>query len=477
MHPTLPQREGEDLKDTADANGVHYVQDLYDNAKKGGGFVTLAFPKPPSMENAPKLAYVEFIPGTDIWLSTGIYIDNIDIQKAAIATKHDEDIKRRMTIIIGTIAAVLLFILGPFCFFILRSISKPLNATVKAAEELAKGNMDIAITVNGKDEITTLERSFIKMSGNLREMFSNLQIKETEANTKAEEAKKANAKILNIAGRVEQAAHDMERAVSAVAQNASGVKSGSSNQTSRISEILADMEQLNSGVLKITDSSDRAAKKSSESNQMVEAGTNMAEESGEAMDHLHTITGTMTENIHNLGKQSENIGNIMKLITDIAAQINLLAMNASIEAAHAGDSGKGFAVVAGEVRKLAEKTRSAINEVETSIKSMQELTQVNIKSMDNVVTSINRVTELSKKTASSLSEAQLIVKDVMMQVQSIASSEEEQSESSKVITSLVNEVSGLARNNSGMISEIDDEISGLHKKAEELLALVSELKS
>ena len=476
MHPTLPQREGEDLGNTADANGVYYVKELFANAQKGGGFVYFVFPKPPSMKNAPKMAYVEYIPGTDIWISTGIYIDNIQSEKAIIEQEHNQNIQLRMTIILGVLAAILILILGPFCIFIFRSISIPLKKTVKAAEALAAGDMEISLTISGRDEITVLERSFVKLAQNLKSGFNNLRAEETEANIQAEEAKKSNAKILEIAGEVERAAHDMESSISSVNRSADGVKEGGVNQSNRIIEILAAMEQLSSGVSSITDNAGKAAQESGESNQRVEAGVSMAQESGKAMEKLHTITGSLTENISNLGKQSHNIGSIMTVITDIADQINLLAMNASIEAAHAGEAGRGFAVVAGEVRKLAEKTHSAAREVESSITEMQKLTEVNISGMDNVVGSINQVTNLSQKTVASLSEAQLIVKNVMLQVQSIAESVQQLSRSSVSVTSLVNDVSGIAQGNSGMLTQIDNELKGLLTKSEELLSMVSELK-
>ncbi|MDR0719901.1 MAG: methyl-accepting chemotaxis protein [Treponema sp.] len=476
MHPTLPQREGEDLGNTADANGVYYVRNLYENAQKGGGFVSFVFPKPPSMEQVSKLAYVEYIPGTDIWISTGIYIDNIDTTKNIIHERENAELARRMAAIIIVLIIVVLVLLGPLCIFTLRSISKPLKETVKAAKELAAGNMQLSITPSGHDEITTLEKSFLTMAQNLKANFDAVEAKEAEALTQAEEARKTAAKILEIAGKVENAAHEVEGTVSAVSHNTNGVKTGGNTQTERINEILSAMEQLSSGVQRITISAETAADKSEESNQKVESGVSMAEESGQAMAELHAITGNLTENIRKLGQQSDTIGNIMNVITDIASQIDLLAMNASIEAAHAGESGKGFAVVAGEVRKLAEKTRSAAHEVESSIKEMQKLTEVNISGMDNAVSSIAHVTELSSRTASSLTEAQAIVKDVMNQVQAIAESVEQQSESSRAITSLVNDVSGIAEDNGSKIARVDEELKELLHKSEELLQLVSELR-
>jgi methyl-accepting chemotaxis protein len=477
MHPTLSQREGEDLGSTADVNGVYYVRELYTNARNGGGFVEFVFPKPPSMEQAPKLGYVEYIPGTDIWISTGVYIDNIEKAKVEIAGRGSRELRGRMTAIIGIIGILLIFILIPLVIFCLRSITKPLGKTVKAAEQLASGNLNLDFDVAGNDEITVLERSFVKMARNLKSIFTDVQEKEKQSQAQAEESRKAAAKMLEVAVRVENAVHDMEGAVNSISRSAGGVKLGGDTQTQRIRDILVSMEQLSSGVLSISSGAEEAAKQARESNAKVEEGVSMAGESGHAMHELHTLTENLTENINRLGVQSGNIGNIMNVITDIAAQINLLAMNASIEAAHAGEAGKGFAVVAGEVRSLAEKTRSAAQEVANSIGDMQKLTRMNITGMDEAVASISRVTALSKKTADSLTEAQAIVKDVMLKSQSIAVAVEQQSGSSKAITTLVTDVNGVAGENSSLVIQVDKDLKNLSLKSEELLNLVAELKA
>jgi methyl-accepting chemotaxis protein len=360
---------------------------------------------------------------------------------------------------------------------ILRSIIKPLGETVKAAASLAAGNLDLALTVSGHDEMTVLEKSFLEMAQKLRNNFADIQSREAEAHSKAEDAQKTAQKILNIASQVERAAVEVEETVSAVSLSADEVKAGGVTQVARIEGILSAMENLSSGVLQITDSANSAAAQAEDSHSKVDAGVGMAEQSGEAMEALHSITSSLTENINRLGDQSNTIGSIMNVITDIADQINLLAMNASIEAAHAGEAGKGFAVVAGEVRKLAEKTRSAAQEVATSISNMQKLTTVNITGMGEAVRSISHVTDLSGKTASSLNAAQTIVRDVMLQVQTIAAEVQKQSESSKAVTSLVTDINGVAAHNSELITRVDYSLKNLLQKSVELKKLVSELKA
>jgi methyl-accepting chemotaxis protein len=478
MHPTLPQREGEDLGQTADANGVFYVKELYENARKGGGFVSFIFPKPgPSgnMENAPKLAYVEYIPGTDIWISTGIYIDNVDAYKADMEQRNNDALWRRMIIIAGGLVVLVALILIPLSAFTLHSITKPLKETVRAAEQLASGNLDIQLSAAGKDEISVLERSFIRMAENLKSNLSMVQAKEAEARHQAEEIRKASGKIMDLAGRVEKAAHEMEDSVSAISGSAGEVRIGGNTQTERIGEIHSAMKDLSDVVMKITEGAETAAANSEESNKKVEAGAQMAEESGRAMRELRALTGTLTENINRLGQQSDNIGSIMNVIADIADQINLLAMNASIEAAHAGEAGRGFAVVAGEVRSLAAKTMAAAKEVEGSITEMQKLVRVNISGMDNAVASISQVTDLSEKTFESLNGARTIVNEAMLQVQSIAAAAEQQLVSSRAVTSLVDEVSGIAVANDKLVNRVNEELHSLIDKSTGLLDLVSEL--
>jgi methyl-accepting chemotaxis protein len=384
------------------------------------------------------------------------------------------ELRNRM-IQIALAIGVLILLLGPLSLLVFRSIIHPLKETVEAAEKIASGDLDTSLTIKGKDEIAHLQSAFCEMAANLKSSFATAHLKENEALARAEEAQKSSATILDMAARMSKTAHELEESVANISQSSAGVKSGGNTQTARLKEILASMEKFSTKVLSIAQSAETAAGQSKTSHEKVEAGVNMVRKSGEAIKDLNSLAGNLTENVNKLGQQSKVIGEIMQVISDIAAQINLLAMNASIEAAHAGESGKGFAVVAGEVRTLAEKTKSAAEEVDASITEMQKLAEINMTSMEDAVSHIFQVSELSEKTITSLTEAQTIVNEAMIQVQTIAQAVDEQSASSKDVTTLVNEVNGIAFDNENLVVHMDQELKVLLGKSSELLELVSGL--
>jgi len=493
VHPVQPALVGKDLNETKDANGVYYVRDLNSEAKKGGGFVSFIFGKPQpdgTVKNAPKLAYVEMIPGTDLWISTGIYIDNVDKHEALVEEKISADLGRVLYIVVGCVLAAGLFLLLPLCVLIVRSLTGPLKETAAAAERIAGGELDVVLSVSGKDEISHLQKSLMDMVQHLRDSLADVRAKEAEALDQAQAAQQAaqtaedaldqadhaSREMAEAAAQVETAAQEVQANADDISETTSGMSAGAVTQREHIGEIMEAMERLSASASEIAASAASAAEKSEEARQEVENGARIAEHTGSAMQQLSDVAGNLKENTANLGKQSEGIGHIMSVINDIADQTNLLALNAAIEAARAGEAGRGFAVVADEVRKLAEKTMDATKEVHSSIKAIQDLVHMNSSGMDNAVDAIGNVSRLSSETAESLKHVLALVREGARQMTLIAEAVDGQSSASAAVTGLVNNVNSVVEHNGELIAAAESRVQTLLHKAGELLALVAALR-
>ena len=178
-----------------------------------------------------------------------------------------------------------------------------------------------------------------------------------------------------------------------------------------------------------------------------------------------------------LGKQAENIGQIMGVIADIADQTNLLALNAAIEAARAGDAGRGFAVVADEVRKLAEKTMTATQEVGQAITGIQQGTRKNILNVEQVAASIEVATSLSVRSGESLKQILEFVHMVNDQVQSIATASEQQSAASEEINHSVEQVANISAETAQAMEQAASAVTELAQQSQALQRLIEEMKS
>jgi methyl-accepting chemotaxis protein len=328
------------------------------------------------------------------------------------------------------------------------------------------------------------------MVHNLRSSLDSVQAKESEASTQAKAAqnaaqaaeealKKADQaaqEITKAAAQVENAAQEVKANAGDISETTGGMRAGAEMQKDHIHEILGAMERLSSNASEIAASAANAANKSEEARREVENGAQIAERTGGAMQQLRDVAGHLKENTTKLGAQSEGIGHIMSVINDIADQTNLLALNAAIEAARAGEAGRGFAVVADEVRKLAEKTMDATQEVHSSIQSIQNLVHMNSSGMDNAVDAIGNVSRLATETTNSLEHVLELVREGASQMMLIAQAVDGQSSSSANVTTLVNNVSSVVEHNGELIAAADSRVQSLLHKAGELLALVTALR-
>ena len=198
-----------------------------------------------------------------------------------------------------------------------------------------------------------------------------------------------------------------------------------------------------------------------------------------AVDSIETVKGTilhLKEAMAGLGEKARDIGQVMNVINEVADQTNLLALNAAIEAARAGEAGRGFAVVADEVRKLAEKTMASTNDVGNAITAIQESTAKSMTGVDNAVERIGEANELASRSGAALEEIVATVVATGDQVNAIATASEEQSAASEEINQSIVQVNDMSRQTAEAMGEAAKAVSDLAAQAQGLTNLIQELK-
>ncbi|ADP85482.1 methyl-accepting chemotaxis protein [Nitratidesulfovibrio vulgaris] len=487
-HPTQKQLIGKDLGNTTDREGVYYVRELARVAASGGGFVTFVFPKP-GKGDLSKLGYAEAIPGTRYWIGTGIYIDNIDAARETLHATMTDISQRETLITLGVVLAVLLLLGVPAAMALTRSIVRPLAAATHAATRITAGELDITLDTSGRDEAATLQRALADMVTTLRDNFAALHAKEAEAQRQTQSALEAAARademarvalasregMSSTAVRLGEVTTDLDTDSHRLAALSGSINSGSGIQLQRVGETATAMSQMNATVLDVAHSAAGAAEQTALTRDKAREGVDSVKATLDAMQSLDTVATGLADDMRKLDAQSAAIDKVVNVINDIADQTNLLALNAAIEAARAGEAGRGFAVVADEVRKLAEKTMQATGEVGITVRNIQTLTRSNVASMEDALKAIRAAAERSGQSAATLGEILRMTDAAAAQVQAIAAAAEEQSAASEQITRSIAEIDAVARDNGSLLSEADTAIRGIEDKTGILRGLMADL--
>ncbi len=251
---------------------------------------------------------------------------------------------------------------------------------------------------------------------------------------------------------------------------------GSNFQRERIESTSAAMTEMNSSVMEVAAHAADTAQQSDSVRQKANEGIKITVDMASAMGDLTKASENLKRNMEKLDSLSEGIGNIINVISDIADQTNLLALNAAIEAARAGEAGRGFAVVADEVRKLAEKTMDATREVDESVRSIQESSRSNQLEVTRVVEQISSTASLAQSSESALQEIATVTSQNTEMIHLIASAAGEQTTVSNEISESMSAINEVVNKNAAVIEESASAIRDLAQQAQELQDFMSKVK-
>ncbi|WP_084448666.1 methyl-accepting chemotaxis protein [Desulfovibrio inopinatus] len=371
-------------------------------------------------------------------------------------------------------------------------IVKPLRKAAEYAETVAGGDFSKHLDVQQKDEVGTLADA-------LRSMVSSLEAKIMEAEQKGEEALRETEHAKLAMDEAEEARAQAEQAkaegILAAASKIEGVvevitsaseelsaqveqsSRGADQQAQRVSETVSSMEEMNNSVLEVARNASDAANACEQTGDKAKQGSGVVDQVVKSIKEVQKLSDILKQDMTTLGEQAEGIGRILNVISDIADQTNLLALNAAIEAARAGEAGRGFAVVADEVRKLAEKTMTATSEVGQAIDSVQQGTRKNISNVDRAVSKVEEATALAGESGQALREIVYLVGQVSDQVRSMATASEEQASSSEEINRAIEDVSRISSETSDAMNQSAQAVVELARQAQELSTLVQEMQA
>lgn len=319
---------------------------------------------------------------------------------------HANGILLRMVIISVVLTIVCIFLAIVFILLIVRAIRKPVNEIQIAMQKVSEGDLTANIKAMSRDELGLIMLSISDAIASIKRLIG--------------ESKTISASLASSSEELSSTSEEISR----------NLKS----QTERATQIASSAEEMNQTVIDIAKNASKIAESASVSANKASQGREMTLKTSEEIRVIEKASEKLSEIIRDLGDRSKQIGEIVVVIKDIADQTNLLALNAAIEAARAGEQGRGFAVVADEVRKLAERTGKSTDEIANMVTSIQREVEIAQNSMGDAIKKVHSGVMLSASSADILADILSSVNELQSMIQQIASATEEMSAVTEHIT-------------------------------------------
>lgn len=445
FHAVKPELEGKNLIGLADTKGTKIIVGLLDAAQKGDGKFSFYFQKPDSDKQIEKLGYAIMLPGDELMLGTGAYIDDIE----ATVLHYSEYAQAKMNEKLVSFSVAMLALIIITIIVILVCVNKmisPIKLMADNLNDIAQGEGDLTkrLVISGKDEIAQLGESFNLFVDKLQHMIKDIGQATVEVNKAGQTIRHQTE---NMAAQLLTHNNETDQVVSAITE-----MSSAANEVANNTNQVADATQA------VTEDVSRA--QASVDSSLFDISALMDEINGAA------------KNIHSLNDQSKKINNVLSVIGGIAEQTNLLALNAAIEAARAGEQGRGFAVVADEVRNLASRTQQSTVEINEMLSELQRLVVLAVNSMELSQERSSRSVDSSRLISDSLSAVTTGVRSINdMSIQIATAATEQSSVTEEINRNLyaIQDVVNILTQSSGDAEKVSANITNEGEKLEKLV--------
>ena len=439
MHPIKPQLNGKNVAGVKDTDGKTLFVDMVNITKaKGEGFVYYKWAKPGFDDPVDKIGFVKGFTPWQWIIGSGTYLDDIE------ATF----VKQRNMVILDSVIITLVIIM--LSYVIGNSILLPTRSAAEVMKDIAQGEGDLtsALDDSGQDEISRLSTYFNNFTKKMRQ-----SLQDVADNT---------SQVL-----------DHSEAVAGASETAQSLIQSQNDITAQVATA---MEEMTSQIKDVSDNANSAEQAANDARNNTSDGKKIISSTITQMKSLSTNIDDVSQVIASLATESDNIGSVLDVIRGIAEQTNLLALNAAIEAARAGEQGRGFAVVADEVRTLANRTEQSTNEIQQMIQKLQSGAQEAVLAVKVSQDISLQTVEQTTKADDSLNEIDRLMEVISDMNTQIARATEQQSQAADEVNLRINDLAGMADESLATTQQLSETSQQLKISSNDMSDVVSRFK-